>query len=91
VAATVFAAPHALILALMTYGILTATGTDRAFAALYGFLELWLIPPALLAAAATRFTVRWRAWPPGILLSTCGGAAFVTIATLIIGRADTWS
>ena len=90
-AALVAAVPHVLILALMTLEILRTSGTDRAFAALYGFAEFWVIPPALLGALLLRLTTRWRAWPAGIMTSTIAGSILVAATMFIIGRAGTWT
>ncbi|GAB1689952.1 hypothetical protein KRM28CT15_17550 [Krasilnikovia sp. M28-CT-15] len=91
VGASVAAAPHALILALMTVGILYAEGIDRAYVGYLGLLEIYIVPLALLAAAGVTFVPRLRRWAAGIVGSTLAGAVVVTLATLVIGNAATWS
>ena len=91
VGASVAAVPHVLILALMAMGIARAEGVDRGYAGLYGLLELYVVPVALLAAFGIRFVRRVRAWSVGIVCGTLGGAAVVVLATVIVGKGDTWS
>jgi len=91
VGASVAAVPHVLILALMAVGIARAEGVERGYAGLYGLLELYVVPGALLAAFGVRFVRRIRAWSVGIVCGTLGGAAVVMLATVIVGSRDTWS
>jgi hypothetical protein len=91
VGASVAAVPHVLILVLMTMGVLEGKGSDRGFAALYGFLELYVVPCALLAAAGVTRVPRIRAWAAGIVGSTLACAVVVTFATLVVGDGATWS
>jgi hypothetical protein len=90
VGASVAAVPHVLILALMAAGVASTEGVDRGYAALYGLLELYVVPVALLVAFVVRFVRRVRAWSVGIVRGTLGGAAVVVLATLIVGSGDTW-
>src|SRR5688572_25275253 len=73
VGALVAAVPHVLILALMAVGIARADGAERGYAGLYGLLELYVVPGALLAAFGVRFARRVRAWSVGIVCGTLGG------------------
>jgi hypothetical protein len=89
--AVVAAVPHVLILAAMTIGVLGAEGTDRGYAALYGFAELWVLPVAAVAWAVLSLTPRGRPWRLPIVLTTAAGFVVVLIATLIVGNGATWS
>ncbi len=84
------ALPHALILVLMVLMVWGSQGTDRAYAALIGVVEIYVVPVALVVALVLRLSDRWRPWSAGVVGATVAGAAVVILATLIVGNGDTW-
>jgi hypothetical protein len=75
----------------MGVGLLRAEDGDRAYAALIGVGEIYVVPAGLAAALLLRLSRRRRAWSAGVAVSTLAGAAIVSIATLIVGAGATWS
>jgi hypothetical protein len=81
--------PHVLILVLMVLGIVDTEGDDRGYAALFGLFEIYVVPIAFIVAFVLRST-RFHRMSFGIVVSTIIGAIIVTLATLIVGDANTW-
>lgn len=83
-AAVVAAVPHLLILALMVFNFLSVDDSTRAFAGLYGFAEILVVPAGLIGALVLRFAGRRRS-AGAVVLATAGGAVLVLLAAYVIG------
>lgn len=90
IGAALAAVPHVLILLVMVLMVGSNQGTDRAYAALIGVTEIYVVPVALVVALLLRLSSRWRTWSAGVVGMTLAGAVLVIILTLIVGNADTW-
>jgi hypothetical protein len=88
--AALAAVPHVLILVLMGVEIARTGGTDRGYAALFGVLEIYVVPGALLVALLLRSSRRWRAVSIGVVAGTLVGAVLVLIATMAVGSGAMW-
>ena len=89
--AALAAVPHVLILVVMCVEVLRTDGDDRAYAALVGVGEIYVVPAGLVAGLVLRLSRRGRAWSAGVVVSTLVGAVVVVVATLVVGSGATWS
>ncbi|MCY1145494.1 hypothetical protein OWR29_46465 [Actinoplanes sp. Pm04-4] len=84
------AVPHVVILLAMMWGVLGADGADRAYAALYGLVELYVVPVAVVVTLFLAVSRRRDARLP-MAVVTLVGSVVVSLATLIIGNGSTWT
>jgi hypothetical protein len=91
VGAGLAAAPHGLVVVLMCMGVNSTEGSDRGYAGLYGLLELYIVPFALIAALIVRGIPQFRSWSAPIAAVTMVCALIVIVITLIVGNGSTWS
>ncbi|MEU4163448.1 hypothetical protein [Actinoplanes sp. NPDC026670] len=91
VGAGLAAAPHVLVVVLMCMGVNSAEGSSRGYAGLYGLLELFIVPSALVVALVVRGIPRFRSWSAPIAAVTTVCAVVVILLTLVVVNGSTWT